>query len=31
LCNLLRRAVSAHPALQLSMIGFTYGYLHSAS
>src|SRR3972149_10278487 len=31
LCNLLRRAMSAHPALQLPMIGFTYGYLHSVS
>ena len=26
LCNLLWRAVSAHPALQLLTIGFTYGY-----
>ena len=29
--NLLRCAVSAHPALQFPMIGFTHGYLYSSS
>jgi hypothetical protein len=29
--NLLWRAVSAHPALQLLTIGFSYGYYYSAT